>query len=62
VGQADVLPSSLAVVQALLTQAAFLQAGGVAVHSEAERQQLGLAGLEQVPVEGLQVPAVWHWS
>ena len=23
---------------------------------------LGLAGLEQVPVAGLQVPASWHWS
>src|SRR5205809_2877418 len=22
----------------------------------------GLAGLLQVPVAGLQVPAVWHWS
>jgi hypothetical protein len=22
----------------------------------------GLLGLEQVPVPGLQVPAVWHWS
>ena len=23
---------------------------------------LALAGLEQVPVDGLQAPAVWHWS
>jgi hypothetical protein len=23
---------------------------------------LGSAGLEQVPVDGLHVPAVWHWS
>jgi hypothetical protein len=22
----------------------------------------GLAGFEQVPVAGLQVPALWHWS
>ncbi len=23
---------------------------------------LGLAGFEHVPVDGLQVPASWHWS
>jgi hypothetical protein len=48
-GQLEVLPVSVAVVQALLTQAAFLQAGGVAVHSEAERQQLDLELKEQLP-------------
>src|SRR5438093_588847 len=34
------------------------------VHALASLQlvPLGLAGLLQAPVAGLQVPAVWHWS
>ena len=36
----------------------------VCVQRLASLQELpsALAGLEQAPVEGLQVPAVWHWS
>src|SRR5437870_1950887 len=41
-------------------------AGQVAVPVQAlsasEVAPWGVAGLEQVPVAGLQVPATWHWS
>ena len=36
----------------------------VCVHAFPSLQALpfGLAGFEQTPVDGLHVPAVWHWS
>ena len=34
----------------------------VQVFPVAQGVPLGFTGLEQTPVEGLHVPAVWHWS